>query len=109
MLDYLFTNTLNNLIASYCNESIDRVVNGVLIASLECNRVGCFHNTQSEINYILFMINFCCKLIISNLLGSPDASISFCMSCSNCDPDCDPLPETTVRWYNQESCNQKNI
>jgi len=57
-MDYLFTHTLNNLMASYCNDSIDKVVNGVLIASLECKRVGCFHNTQSVRNYTLLMINF---------------------------------------------------
>lgn len=53
ILDYLFKLTLNNLMASYCKDSIDRVVNGELIASLECKRVGCFHNTQSKRNYIL--------------------------------------------------------
>lgn len=37
--------------ASYCNDSIDNVVSGELIASLECKIVGCFHNTQSKIKY----------------------------------------------------------
>lgn len=34
--------------ASYCNASTDKVVSGEVIASLECKRDGCFHNTQSE-------------------------------------------------------------
>lgn len=40
--------TLNNLMASYCSDSSDKVVNGELIASLEYKIVGCFHKTQSE-------------------------------------------------------------
>lgn len=66
ILDYLFAHTLNNLIASYCNDSIDRVVNGVLIASLECNKVGCFHNTQSERNYVLLMMTFVAEKVNKN-------------------------------------------
>lgn len=66
ILDYLFIYTLNNLIASYCNDSIDRVVNGVLIASLECNRVGCFHSTQSERNYIFLMMTSVAEKVNSN-------------------------------------------
>lgn len=52
-----YIHTLNNLIASYCNDSTDKVVSGELIASLECKIVGCFHNTQSRIFFFLKIKN----------------------------------------------------
>lgn len=43
----------------------------------------------------------------SNSLGSPSVSISFWTSCSYCVPAFGPPPDTTVKWYIQESWNKK--
>lgn len=41
--------------ASYCNDSADKVVSGELIASLECKSIGCFHNTQSATKLTIYI------------------------------------------------------
>lgn len=106
--------TLNSFMASACNCSDDNVVNGEAIVSLLCSNSGCRHKTQSEAEQKKFLDNVHELFYRENLLkfyslGSPSVSMSFCTNCSYCVPALGPAPDTTVKWYNHESCiNNKN-